>query len=74
MLKQIKKTILLNLFSIGVMAIGWLVAIIDAGLDRFSSKSIFTKGTCIGFVIIIIGAYLLSVGNYIKNKNTNIAK
>lgn len=51
-----------------LMSIGWYMSIIDAGLVKFSSVSIITRWTIIGFLMILIGAYLPQIWIFLLNK------
>ena len=69
MLSRLKKKFIIHCISISVMTAGWLIAVINVGLDRFTSKSILTKGSLTGLCIIIIGSYIQKLSPHIKDTN-----
>ena len=47
---------------------GWLLSIVNVGLDKFGPSAIFTKWTGIGLLIILIGAYLPEIWIGIRDR------
>lgn len=66
---KIKTYIVPHLVGFLLIIIGWGIAVIYTGLDKFASKEgVFNASTIAGLVLIIIGAYLPEVWIAIANK------
>lgn len=57
-MQRIKQYLIPHIIGLGLIFAGWIIPIIDTGMDRFSTKSIFTNTNIFGLVLILIGAYL----------------
>ena len=58
MVAKIKQYFLAHLIGFLFLMAGWMIPIIDTGMDRLSGKSVWTGTNLFGLVLIIIGAYL----------------
>ncbi|WCL50566.1 hypothetical protein [Leptospira sp. GIMC2001] len=70
---MIAKYILPHLIGLVCIVSGWYVAIINVGLFKFNQeRSLHTKETLAGLVLIIIGAYIphiwIGIGNMFSKK------
>ena len=58
MLDKIKGAIIPHLIGFVFMFFGWYISILNVGLTRFGTDVLFTKWTGLGFLLILIGAYI----------------
>ena len=77
MFEKFKNAIVPHIIGLLLIILGWLLCIINVGIDKFSSKSIFNFVTLSGLILIILGAYIPEVWIGIKNsiskkKNENV--
>ncbi len=68
MLDKILRRLLPQGIGLALMVLGWYISIVNVGLDKFSSPTIFTKASAFGLLLILIGAYLPQVWILILNR------
>jgi hydrogenase/urease accessory protein HupE len=68
MMDKLMRRLLPQVIGFFIMALGWYVSIVNVGLDKFTAPSIFTKSSMVGFLLILIGAYLPQIWIAILNK------
>ncbi|KAB2879129.1 hypothetical protein F9K33_10560 [bacterium] len=68
MLDKLIRRLLPQVIGLVMMVLGWYVSIVNVGLDKLSSPSIFTKASWTGLLMILIGAYLPQLWIAILNK------
>jgi hypothetical protein len=73
MFDKIKKAVIPHIIGFIFLISGWLLCIVDVGINRFSSKGIFDPVTLAGLVLILVGAYmpdtLIAIRNSSKKKD-----
>lgn len=62
------RRLLPQIIGLVMMILGWYISIVNVGLDKLSSPSIFTKTSWTGMLLILIGAYLPQIWIAILNK------
>lgn len=65
---KLTRRLLPQVIGFALMFIGWYVSIVNVGLDKLTSPSIFTKESWTGLVLILIGAYLPQIWIAVLNK------
>jgi hypothetical protein len=70
MFEKFRKAIVPHIIGILLIILGWLLCIINIGIDRFSSKGIFNYVTLSGLLLILLGAYIPEVWIGIRNSVT----
>ena len=68
MMDKIMRRLLPQVIGFFLMTLGWYVSIVNVGLDKFVSPTIFTKSSMTGLLLILIGAYLPQIWIAILNK------
>ncbi|MBS0617305.1 MAG: hypothetical protein JSR44_03910 [Spirochaetes bacterium] len=77
MWQKIKTYFLAHLIGLLMIAGGWLLSIVNVGLDRgiygftpggIAQKTLFTGPTIAGLVLIVLGAYFPEIWIAIKNR------
>ncbi|MCE9498987.1 MAG: hypothetical protein K8R21_00470 [Leptospira sp.] len=68
MLDKIRQYTFPHLIGLLLMIAGWLISVINVGLDKFGSSAIITQYTIGGLITIIIGAYFPEIWIGISNK------
>lgn len=68
MIDKFMRRLLPQIIGFVLMGLGWYVSIVNVGLDKLSSPSIFTKASWTGLLLILIGAYLPQLWIAVLNK------
>ncbi len=68
MLEKIKGAIIPHLVGLGLMFFGWYISLLNVGLIRFQTSTLFTRWTGFGFLLILMGAYLPDIWIGIREK------
>ena len=58
MRERFTKYLIPHLVGLAFIIIGWMIPIIDTGMDRLSGNQIWKGASVSGLVLIIIGAYI----------------
>jgi len=69
MISKFKQLTFPHFIGFLLILVGWYVSLINVGLDRFTATSIHSKGSFIGLLIILIGAYFPEAWNALTKKN-----
>ena len=70
MFNKIRSSIIPYFIGFLLMLCGWYISILNVGLARFQTDVLFTKWTGLGFLLILLGAYLPGIYIGIRDKFT----
>jgi hypothetical protein len=68
MMDKLMRRLLPQIIGLVLMVLGWYVSIVNVGLDKFTSPTIFTKASAAGLGLILVGAYLPQIWIALLNK------
>jgi len=68
MLDKLIRRLLPQSIGFVLMFLGWYISIVNVGLDKFTSPTIFTKASALGLILILLGAYLPQIWIAVLNK------